>query len=176
MRTALERGTRGRREALQALNAELQKLRPQAQLLATRKALHQLAARLQSAAALTFRREREGLSHWRDRLQHVSPKPAAHAARGMLQNVKARLPMLAKAAVGREKAKLLSLQQRLTGLDPERVLTRGYAIALMADGRALRSHLDAKAGDQLTLRLQRGEVDVTVTRSRETAYTGGRDD
>ena len=176
MRAALEKTTRGRREALKALNAALQKLRPQAQLLATRKVLHLLAGRLQSAASITFRREREGLTHWRERLQHVSPRPAAHAARGTLEAMKSRLPMLVRATVVREKTRLLALEQRLTALDPERVLKRGYAIALMADGKALRASVDVRSGDPLTLRLGSGEVDVTVTGSRQTSYRAGRDD
>ncbi len=176
MRAALERTTRGRRDALAALSAALQRLRPQAQLLANRKALHQLAARLQSAGNVTLRREREGLTLWRERLQQVSPRPAAHAARTALKSVRGRLPMLMRAAVVREQAKLLTLQQRLDGLDPERVLKRGYAIVLLADGHALRSAGAVKPGQALTLRLGRGEVDVTVTGSRQTSYRAGRDD
>lgn len=177
MRANLERGTRDRRDALKALNLELQRLRPQAQLLATRKALHQLAARLQSASTLTFRRERDVLAHWRDRLQHVSPKPAAHAARGALKTVKARLPMLMKGAIGREKAALQALAGQLDALSPLKVLSRGYAIAFRAaDGRAVRSAADVKAGDGLRIRLLNDEVDATVTGSRQSSYTPGRDD
>jgi exodeoxyribonuclease VII large subunit len=198
MRAGLERSNRARRDSLRALNLKLQQLRPQAQLLATRKALHQLAARLQSAAGLTFRREREGLGHWRERLQHVSPRPAAHAAHLALQTTRTRLPSLVRAQLlrqrvrleglqrrlptlvraewVREKTRLEALSDRLHGLNPERVLTRGYAIALTTDGHALRSSADVKPGDSLRIRLQHGELEVTVTGSRQTSYTAGRDD
>ncbi len=199
MRAALERSTRDRREGLRVLSAKLQQLRPQAQLLATRKALHQLAARLQSAASLTFRREREGLGGLRDRLHQVSPKPAAHAALGALANVKARLPMLMKGAVARERAGLQKLSVRLPvqmkasltreravlqalegqldALSPLKVLSRGYAIAFRAaDGRAIRSAADVKPGDAVRIKLQSDEVDATVTGSRQTSYTESRDD
>jgi exodeoxyribonuclease VII large subunit len=177
MRAGLERTTRERRDALRALNVKLHQLRPQAQLLATRKALHQLAARLQSAASYTFRREREAFSLWRDRLHHVSPRPAAHAARGALQTVKARLPMLMKGAIVRERAALQALEGQLDALSPLKVLSRGYAIAFRsADGRAVRSADDVKSGDGLRIKLLHGEVDATVTGSRQTSYTPSRDD
>ena len=176
MRAGLERTTRERRDRLRALNAQLQQLRPQAQLLANRKALHQLAARLQSAGTLTFRREREALGLWRERLHHVSPRPAAHAARGALQTVKARLPTLIKAALVRERAALEALEGQLDALSPLKVLSRGYAIAFRAaDGRAVRSAKDVKPGDGLRIRLLRGEVDATVTGSRQTSYTAGEE-
>ena len=145
MRAGLERSTRDRRDALKALNVKLHQLRPQAQLLATRKALHQLAARLQSAASLTFRRKREGFSLLRDRLHHVSPKPAAHAARGALQTVKARLPTLMKGSIARERARLQALEGQLDALSPLKVLSRGYAIAFRsADAKAIRSAADVR--------------------------------
>ncbi len=177
MRAGLERTTRERREVLRALNVKLHQLRPQAQLLATRKALHQLAARLQSAASFTFRRERDGLALWRDRLHHVSPKPAAHAARAALQTVKGRLPMLMGRTLVRERVALAALEGQLDALSPLKVLSRGYAIAFAsADGRAVRSASDVKPGDGLRIRLQEGEVDATVTGSRQTSYTARRDD
>jgi len=221
MRTALERTTRDRREDLRELNAKLQQLRPQAQLLATRKALHQLAARLQTAASTTFRREHVELNHLRERLHHASPRPAAHAARGALQTMKgrlpalmrgaiarqrvalfalkARLPVLMKASVARERASLQALKTRpaalmgsalareraalhalegpLEAMSPLKVLLRGYAIAQrVEDGRAVRSADEVKPGDGLRIKLQNGEVDATVTGSRQTTYTQPRDD
>ncbi len=166
MRAALERQTRGQRDELRALNAQLQRLRPQAQLQATRRALQQLAARLQSAAHLTFRRQRNDLAGWRERLQHASPKPAAHSARGNLKTVRGRLPMLVRSAIAREKVALQSLNRRLNALDPEQVLKRGYAIALTPGGHAVRSADEVKPGEQLKIRLGSGELDVGVTATR----------
>lgn len=57
-------------------------------------------------------------------------------------------------------------------MSPLKVLSRGYAIALGPDGHAIRSADEVKAGAQLRVRLGRGEVDATVTKS----YTGARDD
>ena len=199
LRTALEKTTRERREGLRALNVKLHQLRPQAQLLATRKALHMLAARLQSAASLTFRREREHFGLLRDRLHHVSPKPAAHAARAALQTVKGRLPVLMRAAIARDRAALeapearlpilmrvaivrertalQALEGQLDAMSPLKVLSRGYAIAFRAsDGRAIRSADEVNAGDALRIRLGKGEVDATVTGLSQTSYTQPRDD
>lgn len=172
LRGALDRKNRDRRDQLKGLNAQLQQLRPQAQLRATRTALHQLAARLQSALAQQARRDRDHLGALKDRLQHVSPRPAAHAARAHLAGVKARLPVLLKANLARERAALRSVEGKLDAMSPLAVLSRGYAIALKADGHALRSAAEVKPGDPLELRLGRGKVDATVT----AAYTEARDD
>jgi exodeoxyribonuclease VII large subunit len=57
------------------------------------------------------------------------------------------------------------LAQRVTALDalsPLRVLSRGYAIALRADGRALRDADDVQVGDTIEVRVARARVQAEV--------------
>ncbi len=55
-----------------------------------------------------------------------------------------------------------ALTGRLRALSPLATLERGYAIALMPDGRALRGVAEAPSGTRLTLRLADGGVPTTV--------------
>ncbi len=53
----------------------------------------------------------------------------------------------------------------LDALSPLGVLTRGYSITQTADGRVLRDAGDAKAGDKLKIRLERGKLNAEVLSS-----------
>jgi len=54
------------------------------------------------------------------------------------------------------------LTSHLRNLSPQRTLDRGYAIAQLPDGSALRAAADAPAGTRLTLTLADGRVHSTV--------------
>jgi len=54
------------------------------------------------------------------------------------------------------------LRGQLGALSPVRTLERGYAIALLADGRALRSAADAPSGTRLTVRVADGAIAATA--------------
>ncbi len=55
-----------------------------------------------------------------------------------------------------------SLSLHLSQLSPLAVLGRGYAIVEKPEGQIIRSAEDAAPGDRLTVRLHRGQLDVTV--------------
>ncbi|MBK9215644.1 MAG: exodeoxyribonuclease VII large subunit [Chloracidobacterium sp.] len=73
----------------------------------------------------------------------------------------------ADVAVGRSmKAREARLEQdmaKLNALSPLAVLTRGYSITQTAAGSVLRDAGQAKAGDKLKIRLERGKLDAEVT-------------
>ncbi|BAU14107.1 exonuclease VII large subunit [Leptolyngbya sp. NIES-3755] len=54
------------------------------------------------------------------------------------------------------------LQEKLTTLDPEAVLKRGYAV-VRAESGIVRSTDDVQIGEDLTIQLGKGQIDVTVT-------------
>lgn len=58
----------------------------------------------------------------------------------------------------------LQLQER----SPFRLLARGYAIAYDSSGNVLRSAHQIEIGDDISIRLARGQLDATVRRRRET--------
>ena len=61
-----------------------------------------------------------------------------------------------------------SLDLHLRQLSPLAVLNRGYAIVQNAQGAALRSASETGPGEDLSVRLSRGRLNVTVNRSRDT--------
>lgn len=58
--------------------------------------------------------------------------------------------------------RIAELRSQLRALSPQRTLERGYAIAQLPDGTALRSAGDARAGTRLRLTLADGRVAATV--------------
>jgi exodeoxyribonuclease VII large subunit len=59
--------------------------------------------------------------------------------------------------------RLASAQAQMTHLSPLAVLQRGYALVQDADGRLLRSSSGTKPGDHLSIRLNQGRLQATVT-------------
>jgi exodeoxyribonuclease VII large subunit len=51
--------------------------------------------------------------------------------------------------------------------DPLRLLERGYAIAYDASGKVLRSPDQVALGEDISVRLARGQLDATVRRKRD---------
>ena len=64
------------------------------------------------------------------------------------------------------RSEALKLQMAtLDALSPLGVLTRGYSITQTAEGRVLRDAGNAKPGDKLKIRLERGKLDAEVLSS-----------
>lgn len=60
--------------------------------------------------------------------------------------------------------RLATVEAQLTHLSPLSVLQRGYALVQDANGRLLRTSSEANLGDRLTIRLDQGRLESTVTR------------
>ena len=60
-----------------------------------------------------------------------------------------------------------SLQDKLSGLDPMRVLLRGYAAVLDPEGQVVSSAAAVQPGDALSIRMADGTLDVKVERKHE---------
>ena len=64
--------------------------------------------------------------------------------------------------IERAHTSVAELIAQLRALSPQRTLERGYAIAQLADGRALRDAADAPSGTALTLTVAVGKLAATV--------------
>ena len=131
-----ERQLAAMRGQLARLRHRLSELHPRAQLLAHRASLGELERRL-AAQSVIARARREV-----DRL--ASRREAAMG--GILTS---------------RRAELGRLGAQMTALSPLAVLDRGYAVALHGE-RVVRDPGEVAPGDQLTLRLARGTLDVVV--------------
>lgn len=104
-----------------------------------------------------------------DRLDSVRSRPALANSSWLIDS---RAEELVRAvARGRELTertleiagtRVAELTAQVRALSPQRTLERGYAIAQLPNGEALRDAVDAPAGTPLLLTLARGRVDATV--------------
>lgn len=67
-------------------------------------------------------------------------------------------------AAGRFQSRLAKVQAKLEQLSPLAVLQRGYALVQTADGRLIRESSEAAVGDRVSIRVNRGRLESTVTR------------
>lgn len=122
--------------------------------------LRQLAARLKQSLLATLARQRTKLQHvvWR----HAQQRPDTGLLYAKLLRLQQRL--LAASAVGLERRQqhLKRLAAGLEHLAPQRVLERGYALVTTQSGDIVRDSAQLEIGQDLRLRLARGEADVEV--------------
>ncbi len=90
----------------------------------------------------------------------------ARERRGVLAPLAARLTGAAQRLAPTRRARLGTAAARLDALSPLAVLGRGYALARGPRGEILRDARALAPGDEIALRLARGEVSATVTRVR----------
>ncbi|MBT0992830.1 exodeoxyribonuclease VII large subunit [Cellulomonas sp. DKR-3] len=120
--------------------------------------------RLRTRAALTQRlaREQAGLDHWRSRPALARPTTLvdAHAARVATLRDQGRRAL--HHAVEHASAEVRGLAAQVRALSPAATLDRGYAVVQRADGGVVRDPADVAAGDELRVRVARGELAARV--------------
>jgi exodeoxyribonuclease VII large subunit len=104
-----------------------------------------------------------------DRLDGIRSRPALAQSSWLVDS---RAEEIARtAARGRElsdralevsSADVSELKAQVRALSPQRTLERGYSIAQLADGRAVRDPAEAPSGTPLLLTVARGRIEVTV--------------
>jgi exodeoxyribonuclease VII large subunit len=109
------------------------------------------------------------LSHEIDRLQQLRSRPVlanpvslVDARAEELTRYVARSHELVDRIVERSLTRVGELSSQLRALSPQGTLERGYAIAQLPSGAALRDAADAPAGTRLLLTLSAGRVESTV--------------
>lgn len=160
---------RAHRQAMDECRREIERLSsalPRAQeLVAERQQrLDEALTRMQSAY-LRMRGARRGELHrFERRLAARHPRAVLETARTTLAPLEVRAHAAARSAIESGQRQLASLSASLEALSPLSVLSRGYAIALAPSGTALRNAHEACEGDDIRLRLWRGELEARVTR------------
>jgi exodeoxyribonuclease VII large subunit len=127
-------------------------------------------SRVHQARAGMRLRITQRLVHEGDRLESLRTRPVlanpvslidAHADE--LSRYVSRSNELVERAIEKAHAGVTELTAQLRALSPERTLQRGYAIAQLPDGTALRSRADAPDGTALLLTVADGKISTTVT-------------
>ena len=129
--------------------------------------LDDLSARLSTA-------QRDALQKYRTRIELAAIRIRHHDLRRIfqsmqkdLQAISAQLPRAIRTLIFGRRAQWQQLAARLDGLSPLKILERGYAVAFDPAGKLLTDASQVSAGDQLKVRLARGELDAAVLNVRK---------
>ena len=155
---ALDRLFGAKYQALQNLNARLQRQHPQMQLQAQCQTTAQLEQRLRNAMQRKLEKTRYNLTALSSRLLN---NPLPYQVQKQAQQVaqlKVRLDFALKNSLHSRQHQLANLCGKLDGLSPLKVLSRGYSIAENEQGKALTSVTQVKCGDKLHTRLSDGVI------------------
>lgn len=150
-------------ELMQAIDSAMRRLENSMakRISGSREALEALSSRrvLQSATGFIEQR-RSQVETLRVRLEAASV--FASKSRSQLDNLASRLDSALDTAMTRKKNEYLRVAAKLDALSPLEVLSRGYAIAMDEDGRAVKDSSGVRAGDKLTVRLASGALGCRV--------------
>jgi exodeoxyribonuclease VII large subunit len=158
------------RQVLHRLRASLSD--PRFLLAEKQQALDEWSLRLERVAHKFTQEPSRALSAMDRRLASCHPHAVLGRARAALTPLNQRMVGLVAKRTTASRAKVAVLEGRLLALSPLAVLSRGYAIALSADGRVLRRSGDIGAGAPLRLLLHHGSLTARVTEVTEPLETG----
>jgi exodeoxyribonuclease VII large subunit len=135
---------------------------PRLVLAAAQQRVDDLDGRLTSAMARQARSRADVAQRLAARLSARHPRVVLAQHRAALTKLDRDLHELGRDLVGGRAPELRELAARLDAMSPLKVLGRGYAIATLPDGRAVRDAAEVEPGDELTVRVARGAVVAVV--------------
>ncbi|QRM19012.1 exodeoxyribonuclease VII large subunit [Dechloromonas sp. TW-R-39-2] len=154
----IERNQAERQQQLDWLATRL--IHPAERLRQRHSDVSQLGLRLHHAMAHQNQSAHMHQANLRQRLHAARPQPSAQ--RENIAHLAYRLHSQANWQISRQTGKLNSLASSLKQLDPHAVLARGYALAIGADGKAIRDAGTLASGASLNISFARGSASVTV--------------
>ncbi len=125
--------------------------------------LNQLGVRLNKNCQDIFNQREQMLDYLARRL--VSPTQQIAQQKKQLAQVSNRLSLAIKQQLQHQQKNLSQLAQNLHHLNPQAVLTRGYAFAQTKDGKIINNSAQIKAGDAINLTFGKGEAEATVSKT-----------
>ena len=139
---------------------------------AARLLLQTLDRRLQAAhPAQALRRDRTALQALQQRLLRASPRARLQRLRTALGGLETRLRRLGSAALAQRRRDFAAAAASLHALSPLAVLERGYSVTRGPDGAVLREARAVAVGDEVAVRLARGELGCRVAAVRDDSAT-----
>jgi exodeoxyribonuclease VII large subunit len=129
--------------------------------------LDELTLRAERRVGREIGKSRARIESLRARLSARHPRTVVARSKAELGPLSARLSGAMEVRLRREGGALGALATELDALSPLAVLSRGYAIATRADGRAVLAGSDVNAGDEILVRVHRGRLKATVSSSED---------
>ena len=125
--------------------------------------LTQLGFQLNKTSQDTLRQRAQMLDYLARRL--VSPGQQIAQQKQQLAQLAHRLGLNIKQQLQRQQNNLNQIEQNLHHLNPQGVLSRGYAFAQTKDGKIINSSAQIKAGETINLTFGVGEVEAVVSKT-----------
>jgi len=148
---------------LESLTRRLHAQHPGRQLQQRVLRLDELEQRLRQAIARNRRDQQRRLQLLQSRLMARHPGRAVEALRGRLLLCERQLPQLIRRKLQREQQRLQGTAALLQSVSPLNTLARGYAIVSDEYNHVVRDATQVAIGTALRARLQRGQLELTVT-------------
>jgi exodeoxyribonuclease VII large subunit len=151
---------RAHRHALERARARLGD--PRRLLDERRQTLDDAAERARRQLARRLATTRADLRALETRLLRAHPQRRVLERRNALAALRHRLEVVPRAELARRRHVVDAARGKLEALSPLNVLERGFSLARLADGRVLTRAEDARPGDEIRVRLRRGELRAEV--------------
>jgi exodeoxyribonuclease VII large subunit len=104
------------------------------------------------------------LDQYSARLEAQAPRRRLAQTREVLESLGGRLDLSVRRTLRQGSERVEALASRLESLSPLAVLSRGYAVALDAEGAVIRSAAAVKPGQQFSVRVVDGRIEGLVVR------------
>jgi exodeoxyribonuclease VII large subunit len=125
--------------------------------------LDDLGFRMENAARRQIHKWQSCVAELAAAMMRHDPRQQLAHARSRFEACRTRLDRTLERTIGVARARLGALDAQLNSLSPLRVLDRGYALVLNADGVVVRSAQHITPGDHVTTRLSDGSFRSQVT-------------
>ena len=136
-------------------------------------AIRRRQQRLDDLSGKLWTSERDKLQSYRRRLELAAIRVRHHDLRRVLQGmrkdlltVSSQLPRGIRSLIQNRRAKWEQSAAKLNALSPLNILERGYAVVFDPAGRPLTDAARVSIGDELKVRLSRGDLDAQVLRTK----------
>ena len=125
--------------------------------------LDDLGSRMENAVRQQMRIRLQRVADFADAVLRQNPRQQLAHARGQFDACRTRLDRSLERTIDAARSRLGALDAQLNSLSPLRVLDRGYALVLDANGTVVRSVRQVTAGNKVTTRLSDGSFASRVT-------------
>jgi exodeoxyribonuclease VII large subunit len=127
--------------------------------------LKQLGEQLKRNGLYLVQQREQLLDYFSRRL--VSPTQQLGLQTAQLEQLRYRLSLNIQQQLQRQRRNLTQLAQNLHHLNPQAVLSRGYAFAQNKQGEIISNSQQIKAGDDISLTFDVGSAEATITQTRD---------
>ncbi len=155
------------RQRLTRAGAQISSFDLRARAVTLRRRIEQGREGLRAGLERAVTRKHRGFESLRFRLARTDLRARVSRVQRRRERLSADLMVRIDRLLAAKKRRLEAATIQLSERSPYQLLERGYAIAYDASGKVLRSPDQVAPGDDISVRLARGEIDATVRRTKK---------